>query len=47
MLPIRFQDDSEQAIDFKPVLAGELFGPLLDPALFNQVRLDPEAHILV
>jgi len=29
------------------VLEGELFGPLQNPALFNQVRIDPEAHTLV
>jgi hypothetical protein len=34
-------------IDFTPVLAGELFGPLRDPALFRQVRIDPEVHTLV
>jgi hypothetical protein len=34
-------------IDFAPVLAGPLFGPLRDPELFRQVRLDPEVHTLV
>ena len=34
-------------IDFSPVLAGELFGPLHDHSLFRQVRLDAEAHALV
>jgi len=29
------------------VLAGELFGPLRDPTLFRQVRLDAEVHTLV
>ncbi len=46
-LRVRFDDDTEQTIDFRPVLAGELFGPLKDPALFNQVRIDPEVHTLV
>ena len=36
-----------QDIDFRPILAGELFGPLRDLALFNQVRIDPEIHTLV
>jgi hypothetical protein len=27
-LRVRFEDDTEQLIDFRPVLAGELFGPL-------------------
>ena len=34
-------------IDFKPVLAGEVFGPLRDLNLFNQVFLDLEVHTLV
>jgi hypothetical protein len=34
-------------IDFLPVLAGELFGPLRDPSVFRQVRIDPEVHTLV
>ncbi|MBK7219210.1 MAG: DUF2442 domain-containing protein [Candidatus Promineofilum sp.] len=36
-----------QTIDFEPVLHGYLYGPLRDPELFNQVRLDPEIHTLV
>ncbi|MDZ7616225.1 MAG: hypothetical protein U1E05_04425 [Patescibacteria group bacterium] len=35
---------SEQVIDFRPVLAGDLFGPLRDPSVFEQVSLDPEVH---
>jgi hypothetical protein len=46
-LSVRFDDDSEQTIDFRPVLFGELFGPLRDAAMFNRVRIDPEAHTLV
>ncbi|MBI2824331.1 MAG: DUF2442 domain-containing protein [Planctomycetia bacterium] len=46
-LSVRFDDGSEQVIDFQPVLAGELFGPLKDLTVFNQVRLDPEVHTLV
>ena len=46
-LRVRFEDNSEQIIYFKPVLAGELFGPLRDPAIFNQVRIDHEVHTLV
>ena len=46
-LRIRFDDETEQTIDFSPVLAGELFGALNDPALFNQVSIDPEVHTLV
>ena len=46
-LLIRFDDYSEQTIDFRPVLAGELYRPLIDPEVFNQVRLDTEVHTLV
>ena len=44
---VHFNDDSEQTIDFQPVLAGELYGPLRDQALFNKVHLDTEVHTLV
>lgn len=46
-LCVHFDDGTEQLIDFRPVLAGELFGPLRDLALFNQVHIDPEVHTLV
>lgn len=46
-LRVRFEDDVEQKIDFRPVLAGELYGPLRDLELFNQVRIDPEVKTLV
>lgn len=46
-LRVRFDDNTEQAIDFAPVLAGELYEPLRDLSLFNRVRIDPEAHTLV
>jgi len=45
-LRIIFEDDSEQVIDFKPVLGGEVFGQLLDPALFSTVRIEPNFHTL-
>jgi hypothetical protein len=44
---MEFDDGAEQTVDFLPVLAGELYGPLRDLQLFNQVALDPEAHTLV
>src|SRR5881296_1150632 len=47
VLRVRFEDDMEQVIDFRPVLAGELFGPLRNLTTFNQVRIDPEVHTLV
>ena len=34
-------------IDFEPVLLGNLYGPLKDEKLFNQVKIDPEVHTLV
>src|SRR3982074_3553153 len=46
-LNVIFGDGTQQLIDFQPVLAGELFGPLRDLTLFNQVCLDPEVHTLV
>ena len=47
VLRVEFADGSTQTIDFTPVLAGELYGPLQDPDVFSQVRLDPEVHTLV
>jgi hypothetical protein len=46
-LRVQFDDNSEQTIDFRPVLAGELYGPLNDLSVFNQVRIDEEAGTLV
>lgn len=46
-LRVRFDDDTEQVMDFRPVLRGELFGRLRDLAVFNQVWVDPEVHTLV
>lgn len=46
-LRIHFDDQTEQVIDFRPVLAGDLYGPLRDLTLFNEVRIDSEVHTLV
>jgi hypothetical protein len=46
-LRVRFDDNAEQMIDFQPVLAGELYRPLLDLEIFNRVKIDPEVHTLV
>ncbi len=46
-LRVRFDDHTEQIINFEPVLAGELYRPLRDLELFNGVQLDPEVHTLV
>ncbi len=45
-LRIEFEDHTFQVIDFRPVLAGELYGPLRDLDLFNQAYVDPEGHTL-
>jgi hypothetical protein len=45
-LLVKFDDKTQQTIDFEPILAGELLGPLRDPALFNLVELDQEVHTL-
>ena len=39
-LTLRFADGSQQRIDFRPVLKGEVFGPLQDLQMFNIVELD-------
>ncbi len=46
-LRVRFDDDTEQVIDFTPVLEGEVYGPLRDEKMFQQVEIDPEIHTLV
>ena len=46
-LRVQFTDNTEQVINLKPVLAGELYGPLLDLQLFSRVSIDPEVKTLV
>jgi len=46
-LRVEFDDGIQQRICFKEVLGGELYRPLRDVTLFNQVRIDPDAHTLV
>jgi hypothetical protein len=46
-LCVHFDDGSSQSIDFRPVLAGKLLGPLRDLSLFEQVAIDREVHTLV
>jgi Protein of unknown function (DUF2442) len=46
-LRVQFDDGTSQIIDFRPVLKGELYSPLQEPTLFDQVRIDPEVHTLV
>ncbi len=44
---VAFDDGTSQVVDLEPVLYGELYGPLRDPEIFRQVRLDPEVRTLV
>jgi hypothetical protein len=46
-LRLHFDDGLSRTIDFEPVLAGELFGPLRDPRVFAEAKLDPEVHTIV
>jgi hypothetical protein len=46
-LRIEFGDGAVRTIDFRPVLEGELYGPLRDLDRFNSVALDGEVHTLV
>jgi hypothetical protein len=46
-LRIKFDDGISQLINFRPWLKGELYGPLCELTVFNQVQLDPEVHTLV
>jgi Protein of unknown function (DUF2442) len=46
-LRVGFNDGSEQVINFQPVLAGEMYGPLRDQRLFGQVFIDQEVGTLV
>ena len=44
-LRVRFDDETEQTIDFRPVLEGELYGPLRERELFDQVRVDTRSTL--
>jgi hypothetical protein len=46
-LSIGFDDGTIREIDFSPILQGELYGPLRDLRLFEQVKLDAEVYTLV
>lgn len=46
-LKVGFDDNTEQLIDFQPVLAGELYSPLRSVELFKQVQIDSETGTLV
>lgn len=46
-LEVAFDDGLVRRVDLSGVLAGELYGPLRDPALFAQARVDPEIQTVV
>jgi hypothetical protein len=46
-LRIQFDDETERTINFRPVVAGELFGPLRYLELFARVQVDDDAQTLV
>jgi Protein of unknown function (DUF2442) len=46
-LRVGFDDRSTREINLEPILEGEIYGPLRDPAMFAAVAIDPEAHTLV
>jgi hypothetical protein len=46
-LSVGFDDGTSRKIEFGPILQGELYGPLRDLRLFEQVKLDDEVHTLV
>jgi hypothetical protein len=46
-LRVQFDDQTEQVINFESVLSGDLYRPLRDLSVFNQVRIDQEVHTLI
>jgi hypothetical protein len=46
-LRVDFDDQTTRTIDFRPVLQGELWGPLQDREMFDRVQIDDEVHTLV
>ena len=47
VLRVLFNEGEESTIDFRLLLDGDLYGPLRDLSLFNQVQIDKEVHTLV
>jgi hypothetical protein len=44
---VRFDDGVEGEVDLAGELDGPIFEPLKDPAVFRQVKCDPEIHTVV
>ena len=45
MLRVEFDDCTSQASDHQPSSRETCTAPLLDPAIFRQVRIDPEVDV--
>ena len=46
-IKVGFDDNTFQTINFKPVLKGKIYSPLINLSLFNKVKMDKEVHTLV
>lgn len=42
IIELTFTDGKIKTVDLEPVLYGEMYSPLRDEAVFNQVRVNPE-----
>jgi hypothetical protein len=43
VVEVTFEDGLRRQVDIEPLLWGEVFQPLRDPAFFAQVRVDPDS----
>lgn len=46
-LEITFSDGVKKVVDLERMLHGEMYGPLRDISLFQQVAVDPEVHTII
>ncbi|MCG0277752.1 MAG: DUF2442 domain-containing protein [Thermanaeromonas sp.] len=46
-LVLEFETGEYRVVDIRPFLKGSVFEPLKDPCFFRQVRVDPDAGIVV
>ena len=44
---LEFDDGLQKRVDLRPLLNGPVFQPLLDPAEFARLHVDPEAGTIV
>ena len=47
VVEVSFDDGAVREVDLEPILYGELYGPLRDPAFFAAVTVDPEIATIV